>query len=152
MNNQLKLFDFTGKILVNAIFLGPIALVLFLVMLFILKAEVGWSAQDLWFILFFGSLICIFISFGASIVIYSVLVLLALRKQGTVVDHFKRFLPVLIVIFPLAGSAMLFSIDGYSPFPLAIIISAYLTSVLGWYWLSRSIAKKQHQFNLSSNQ
>ncbi|MDN5211164.1 hypothetical protein QQ020_03855 [Fulvivirgaceae bacterium BMA12] len=152
MNNQLKLSDFGGKILGNAILLGPIAMVLFLVVLFILNAEVNWSPKDWWAILFFGSLLCIFISFGASIFIYGTLVLLALRKQGTALDHFTRFLPVLIVIFPLASSAMLFSLDGYSPFPLAIVISAYLTSVLGWYWLSRSIAKKQSHFNLPTNQ
>lgn len=148
MNSQLKSSDFIGKILANSVVLGPIAMILFQVSLNIISPDEMHSGVLM--IFFFGSVICVFLSLFASVVVYGVLVFLAIRQRGSTTDHFKRFLPVLTSIFPIGGSVLLLLDGSFEPIPIAIIISAYLTSALGWYWLSACISKKQYNLNSQS--
>ena len=150
MNNHLKLPDFIGSIFANAILLGPIAMLLFLIFWSVIDPKDMLSVWKLPAVLVIGSVICTFISLSASVVIYGPLVSLALRKQRCATDHFKCFLPVLVAIFPITGSTLLLSDGNHDTIHIAILISAYLTSVLGWYRLSRNIAKKQQQLNSQS--
>ena len=147
MNSPLKLYHFRGPLLINAIILGPIAMSLFLIFWLGLDPKHTLSGGDLVGIFLAGCIICICISICASIAVYGVLVSLAIRKQRARLDHFKHFLPILTAMFPVGGTILLMIAHAYDPFLIAILISAYLTSALGWYWLSRSIANKQQHSN-----
>ncbi|MCG8320959.1 MAG: hypothetical protein MI921_15770 [Cytophagales bacterium] len=147
MNNHLKLHDFTGRILTNAVLLGPIAMLFFFIFWLVLEKWHSLSFSDVLGIFLFGCIICIVISIFASIVVYGFLIPLALKKQGSAIDHFKRFLPVLVALFPVGGSLLLLLTGTFEIILYNVLISAYLTSALGWYWLSRTLAKKQQHSN-----
>ena len=147
MDKHLKLSDFIGRIMVNAVLLGPVSMIFFLLAWFLIDPDDYFLANELPVIFLAGSIICTFISIAASGFIYGVLVVLAISVKRSSIDHFKHFLPVLVAISPVSGTAFWLVDVGYNPIPIAIVTSAYLTSVLGWYLLSINIAKKQHILN-----
>ena len=147
MDRHLKLSDFFGRIAANAILLGPVSMIFFLMAWSLIDPDDHVLDNELSVIFLIGSIICTFISIAASGLIYGPLVALAIKVKRSSIGHFKCFLPVLVTISPLSGTAFWLVDVGYDPIPIAIIISAYLTSVLGWYLLSVSIAKKQHNLN-----
>ena len=147
MHNHLKFQDFSGKTLTYSVFLGPISMLFFLILGAVFDEWPGISLSDVLGIFLFGSIICIVISFFASIIVYGFLISLALKKHGSAMDHFKRFLPVLTGLFPVGGSLLLLTAGIFEIFLYNVLISAYLTAALGWYWLSRILAKKQQHPN-----
>lgn len=143
MNNHIKPQDFTGKILSISVLLGPIAMLFLIILRSVFEEWHGLSLSDMFGIFLFGSIICIVISIFASLIIYRFLISMAVKKTGLAMEHFTRFLPVLVVLFPVGGSLLMVLADLLEPLFYSIVISAYLTSVLGWFWLSVALAKKQ---------
>lgn len=145
MNKHLKLSDFFGRIAANAVLLGPVSMIFFLMAWSLIDPDDHVLANELSVIFLIGSIICTFISIVASGLIYGPLVALAIKVKRSSIGHFKRFLPVLVAISPVSCTAFWLVNIGYDPIPIAIVVSAYLTSVLGWYLLSVSIAKEQRK-------
>ena len=149
MNNHIKPQDFTGKILSISVLLGPIAMLFLIILGSVFEEWHGLSLSDMLGMFLFGSIICIVISIFASLIIYRFLISMAVKKTGLAMEHFTRFLPVLVALFPVGGSLLMVLADLSEPLFYSIVISAYLTSVLGWFWLSVDLAKKQKSLNFN---
>lgn len=142
MNSQYRPSYYIGSLAIHSIILGPFAALCYLLCLHLGQSDFLYYLIDNFYFFFFGSFVCTMLSFGFSIIIYLPGIKLVINQTWTWRDNFKIYLPVLIIIFPVFGT-IIFLLLGISHIGgYGIIISAYLTSVLGWYMITRTIDKK----------
>ncbi len=131
--NKLNLNNVQGAIVRNSLILAAFSTITFLVIL---------SEPDMFFIgLIFGAVICFFLSMFASFLIYLPILLYEEKKALSQKELFQKYLPLFVLLF-LFGGGLFVQDDITNTVPLAMIISAYLTSVLGWYLITKNVTEK----------
>lgn len=131
--NNLNLNNVQGAIVRNSLILAAFSTITFLVVV---------SEPDMFFIgLIFGGVICFFLSMFASFLIYLPILLYEEKKALKQKELFQKYLPLFVLLFPF-GVGLFVQDNITDTVPLAMIISAYLTSVLGWYLITKNVTEK----------
>ena len=131
--NKLNLYNVQGAIVRNSLILAAFSTITFLVVV---------SEPDMFFIgLVFGGVICFFLSMFASFLIYLPILLYEEKKALSQKELFQKYLPLFVLLF-LFGGGLFVQDDITNTVPLAMIVSAYLTSVLGWYLITKNVTEK----------
>ncbi len=131
--NKLNLNNVQGAIVRNSLILAAFSTITFLVVV---------SEPDMFFIgLVFGGVICFFLSMFASFLIYLPILLYEEKKALSQKELFQKYLPLFVLLF-LFGGGLFVQDDITNTVPLAMIVSAYLTSVLGWYLITKNVTEK----------
>ncbi len=130
--NKLNLNNVQGALARNSLLLAVFSTVVFLIILL---------EPDMFLIgLVFGGVICFFLSMFASLLIYLPILLYEKNNLFNQKELFRKYLPLFVLLFPIGGG-LIVQEDIRDTVPLAMIISAYLTSVLGWYMITKNVTK-----------
>ena len=130
--SKLNLNNVQGALALNSLLLAAFSTIVFLIIL---------SEPDMFFIgLIFGGVICFFLSIFASFLLYLPILLYEKNNSLSQKELFKKYLALFVILFPIGGSLIVLD-DITDAVPLAIIISAYLTSVLGWYMITKNVTE-----------
>ncbi len=130
--NKLNLNNVQVALVRNALLLAVFSTIVFLIIL---------SEPDMFFIgLIFGGVICFFLCMFGSFLLYLPILLYEKNNLLNQKELFQKYLPVFVLLFPIGGG-LLVQEDIRDAVPVAMIISAYLTSVVGWYMITKTVTK-----------
>ncbi len=136
--NKLNLKNLGLVIMINSVILAVFSVVIFMIL--ISGSEETSFSEDFLLIFIIGGIICFFLSLFASLVVYLPILVYEKTKHFEHKQLFEKYLPLFVILFPIGG-VLLVQEDIRDIISLAMIISAYLTSVLGWYMITKNVTK-----------
>lgn len=145
MNNKPNILEFLGKLVIQAFFLGPFAMICFLPWLYFTEGFPQFGGLVLVFLI--GSIFCFVLSLIGSVLFYIPGIYLALKKPKPWKQNFTLFLPVFTLCFPIGIGLVFWIAEIKEVVVYGGLISAYLTAVMGWYLVTKLIENKSNNSN-----